>query len=64
MDPDSVAQRRQKPPCEELNALVLLQTTCSWQEGLNSIGILLHRARAPALCQLEQRGRAQWRPEP
>jgi hypothetical protein len=51
------------PPCEEQNALVLLQTSCSWQEGLESIGILLHRARAPTLRQLEQRGRAQWRPE-
>jgi hypothetical protein len=53
----------QKAAGEELDALSFVEAARSRQERLESVGVLLHRARAPALGELKERGRAQGRPE-
>jgi hypothetical protein len=53
MDANCVAQRRQKPARVELNALGLLQASGARKKGLETIGVLLHGARAAALRELE-----------
>jgi hypothetical protein len=53
VDADGVAEWWQEPAGEELDALCLLQTTRTWQEGLETIGVLLHCTCTPALGELE-----------
>jgi hypothetical protein len=49
VDADGVAEGRKKTAGEELDPLRLVQTTCTWQEGLEPIGVFLHSACPPAL---------------
>ena len=64
MNADSVAQRRQKSSCEELDALKLVQATGARKQGLEAIGVLLHCPCTSALGEFEQRRRAQGWSEP
>jgi hypothetical protein len=50
-----MAERRQETAREELDALCLVQTVCSRQESLETIGIVLHCPGASALREFEQR---------
>jgi hypothetical protein len=60
-DPHRVAERRQQPAGVELDALLLIQPTCSWEELLESAGVLLDRAGAATLGELEEwRGSEGW----
>lgn len=55
VDADGMAERRQETAREELYALCLVQTVCSRQESLETIGIVLHCPGASALREFEQR---------
>lgn len=63
MDANRVAQRRQKPARVELNALGLLQASGTRKKGLETIGVLLHGARAAAFREFEHWGRTEGRTE-
>jgi hypothetical protein len=44
-----------------LDPLCFVQATRTWQEGLEPIGVFLHGAGPPALRQLKQGSRSEWR---
>jgi hypothetical protein len=60
---DGVAEGGQEASSEELDALSFVEAARSRQERLESVGVLLHRARVSALGELKERGRVQGRPE-
>jgi hypothetical protein len=64
VEADGVAERRQQPPCEELDALFLLKTAGAGKESLEPIGVFLHGPGAPTLGELEHRGGTERWPKP
>ena len=64
VDANGMTERRQEATGEQLDALRLIQAARTGQECLEAVSVLLHGPGAPALRELEQRGRPKGRAEP